>query len=89
MKQFNYFIAFLLLTLFSTNVFAQEEQPDTLLLQEVIVSGYFEGLSKALDQKKNNVNITNVVTADQAGKFPMIMLGMLLKGFLELVYKTT
>ena len=67
MKQFNYFIAFLLLTLFSTNVFAQEEQPDTLMLQEVIVSGYFEGLSKALDQKKNNVNITNVVTADQAG----------------------
>ena len=79
MKQFNYFIAFLLLTLFSTNVFAQEEQPDTLMLQEVIVSGYFEGLSKALDQKKNNVNITNVVTADQAGKFPDDNVGDALK----------
>ena len=79
MKQFNYFKAFLLLTLFSTNVFAQEEQPDTLMLQEVIVSGYFEGLSKALDQKKNNVNITNVVTADQAGKFPDDNVGDALK----------
>ena len=42
-------------------------------------SGYFEGLSKALDQKKNNVNITNVVTADQAGKFPDDNIGDALK----------
>ena len=52
---------------------AQEEKKDSLVvtaLEEVVVDGYFGGLSKALKQQKNNLNITNVVTADQAGKYP-------------------
>ena len=32
-------------------------------LEEVVVDGYFGGLSKALKQQKNNLNITNVVTS--------------------------
>ncbi len=52
---------------------AQEEKKDSLVvtqLEEVVVAGYFGSLSKALKQQKNNLNITNVVTADQAGKYP-------------------
>ena len=52
---------------------AQEQKKDSLVvttLEEVVVDGYFGGLSKALKQQKNNLNITNVVTADQAGKYP-------------------
>ena len=52
---------------------AQEEKKDSIVvtaLEEVVVDGYFGGLSKALKQQKNNLNITNVVTADQAGKYP-------------------
>ena len=52
---------------------AQEEKKDSLVvtaLEEVVVDGYFGGLSKALEQQKKNLNITNVVTADQAGKYP-------------------
>ncbi|MBL6729850.1 MAG: TonB-dependent receptor plug domain-containing protein, partial [Bacteroidia bacterium] len=52
---------------------AQEQKKDSIVvttLEEVVVDGYFGGLSKALKQQKNNLNITNVVTADQAGKYP-------------------
>ena len=52
---------------------AQEKKKDSIVtttLEEVVVDGYFGGLSKALKQQKNNLNITNVVTADQAGKYP-------------------
>ena len=52
---------------------AQEQLNDSLAitaLDEVVVESYFGGLSKALKQQKNSLNITNVVTADQAGKYP-------------------
>ena len=52
---------------------SQEQNKDSIaatMLDEVVVDGYFGGLSKALKQQKNNLNITNVVTADQAGKYP-------------------
>ncbi|MGA0445158.1 MAG: TonB-dependent receptor plug domain-containing protein, partial [Flavobacteriaceae bacterium] len=52
---------------------AQEQNKDSIVvtsLNEVVVDGYFGGLSKALKQQKKNLNITNVVTADQAGKYP-------------------
>ena len=52
---------------------AQEQKKDSIVvtsLDEVVVDGYFGGLSKALKQQKKNLNITNVVTADQAGKYP-------------------
>ena len=52
---------------------AQEQLNDSLTitaLDEVVVESYFGGLSKALKQQKNSLNITNVVSADQAGKYP-------------------
>lgn len=42
-------------------------------LEKVVVDGYFGSLSKALKQQKKNLNITNVVTADQAGKYQTTM----------------
>lgn len=70
MKNVSLFIA----SLFGVAVlYAQEQKKDSIVvttLEEVVVDGYFGGLSKALKQQKNNLNITNVVTADQAGKYP-------------------
>ena len=51
----------------------KEQKKDSIAvtsLEEVVVDGYFGSLSKALKQQKKNLNITNVVTADQAGKYP-------------------
>ena len=51
----------------------KEQKKDSIVvtsLEEVVVDGYFGSLSKALKQQKKNLNITNVVTADQAGKYP-------------------
>lgn len=48
-------------------------------LQEVVVSGYASGQNKALNQQKTSVNITNVVSADQVGRFPDANIGDALK----------
>jgi TonB-dependent receptor len=67
-------ISLLSIALFGVAVMsAQEQLNDSLAmtaLDEVVVESYFGGLSKALKQQKNSFNITNVVTADQAGKYP-------------------
>lgn len=48
--------------------------------QEVIVMGdRLIGQAKALNQQKNNVNITNIVAADQIGRFPDANIGDALK----------
>ncbi len=39
-------------------------------LQEVQVKGAFQGQKKAINTQKNNLGITNVVSANQVGKFP-------------------
>ncbi len=39
-------------------------------LQEVVVRGAFQGQRRAINSQKNNMGITNVVSADQVGKFP-------------------
>ena len=39
-------------------------------LQEVQVKGAFQGQKKAINTQKNNLGITNVVSADQVGNFP-------------------
>ncbi len=42
-----------------------------MMADEVMVVGeQLAGQAKALNQQKNNMNITNVVSADQVGKFP-------------------
>ncbi|MBO4996053.1 MAG: TonB-dependent receptor [Muribaculaceae bacterium] len=48
-------------------------------LNEVVVTGVFSGQRKAINTQKNNINITNVVSADQIGKFPDSNIGDALK----------
>ena len=60
------------------NVSAGETTPVSIVLvssnmelDEVQVSAYgLSGQSKALNTQRNNMNITNVVSTDQIGKFP-------------------
>lgn len=48
-------------------------------LQEVVVGGAFQGQRRALNVQKNGMGITNVVSADQVGKFPDSNIGDALK----------
>lgn len=48
-------------------------------LKEVVVTGVFSGQRRAINTQKNNINITNVVSADQIGKFPDSNIGDALK----------
>ena len=48
-------------------------------LQEVQVKGAFQGQKKAINIQKNNLGITNIVSADQVGKFPDSNIGDALK----------
>ncbi len=50
-----------------------------VMLQEVVVGGAFHGQRRALSSQKNNLGITNVVSADQVGKFPDSNIGDALK----------
>lgn len=50
-----------------------------VLLQEVVVSGYLQGQNKALSQQRSSVNVNNVVSADQVGRFPDANIGDALK----------
>lgn len=48
-------------------------------LKEVVVNGAFSGQRKAINSQKNNMGITNIVSADQVGKFPDSNIGDALK----------
>ena len=48
-------------------------------LREVVVEGAFYGQRKALQMQKENMGVTNVVSADQVGKFPDSNIGDALK----------
>ena len=48
-------------------------------LSEVVVSGYQSGIVKGLNKQKSDLNVTNVVSADQIGKFPDDNVGDVLK----------
>ena len=50
-----------------------------LELQEIVVGGAFQGQRRAINAQKNNLGITNVVSADQVGKFPDSNIGAALK----------
>lgn len=50
-----------------------------LELQEVVVGGAFQGQRRAINSQKNNLGITNVVSADQVGKFSDSNIGDALK----------
>jgi TonB-dependent receptor len=49
--------------------------PKNLNLNEVELVGSGNGQSKALNTQKNNMNVTNVVSTDQIGKFPDANIG--------------
>ena len=48
-------------------------------LGEVVVSGFQSGIIKGLNKQKSDVNVTNVVSADQIGKFPDDNVGDVIK----------
>ena len=48
-------------------------------LQEVVVGGAFTGQRRAINAQKNSMGITNIVSADQVGKFPDSNIGDALK----------
>lgn len=50
-----------------------------LQMDEVLVVGAFSGQRKDLNMQKNNIGITNVVSANQVGKFPDSNIGDALK----------
>ena len=52
---------------------------DGVELQGIEVKGAFHGQSRAINQQKNSFNLTNVVSADQVGKFPDSNIGDALK----------
>ena len=52
---------------------------DNSYLKEVTVLGAFSDQQRALNMQKNNLNITNIVSADQVGKFPDSNIGDALK----------
>jgi len=48
-------------------------------IEEVVVNGALQGQSKALNQQKNNVNISNIISSDQVTRFPDANIGDALK----------
>jgi outer membrane receptor for Fe3+-dicitrate len=54
--------------------------PKTNELGEVIVTGYYlQNQAKALNQQKENIGVSNVVSADQTGRFPDANIGDAIK----------
>lgn len=60
-----------------------------LELQEIVVGGAFQGQRRAINSQKNSLGITNVVSADQVGKFPTQTSEMHLNVSQVLMYNTT
>ena len=52
---------------------------EAMRIKEVVVGGAFSGQRRALSMQKNNLGVTNVVSADQVGKFPDANIGDALK----------
>ncbi|WP_228467051.1 TonB-dependent receptor [Adhaeribacter swui] len=53
---------------------------NTGMLQEMVIVGdRLKGQARALNQQKNNQNITNVISSDQVGRFPDANIGDALK----------
>src|SRR5690554_2271910 len=52
---------------------------DNTLEELVIVGDYLRGQAKALNQQRNNSNISNIISSDQVGRFPDANVGDALK----------
>lgn len=48
-------------------------------LQEIVVTSQLRGQARAINQQKTNYNITNVIAADQIGRFPDANIGDAMK----------
>ena len=48
-------------------------------LDEVVLSVFQDGIIKGLNKQKSDLNITNVVSADQIGKYPDDNVGDVIK----------
>ena len=48
-------------------------------LSEVVVSGYQAGINKAINKQRTDLNVSNIISADQVGKFPDANIGDALK----------
>ena len=57
-------------------------------IEEVVVNGALQGQSKALNQQKSSMNITNIISSDQVGRFPDQNVGDALKRIPESMYST-
>ncbi|MGB2483115.1 MAG: TonB-dependent receptor [Flavobacteriaceae bacterium] len=53
--------------------------PEAGELEEVVISVFQDGIIKGLNKQKSDLNITNVVSADQIGKYPDDNVGDVLK----------
>lgn len=56
-------------------MYAESEELDEI----VIIGDFLRGQAKALNQQKNNVNISNIISSDQVGRFPDANIGDALK----------
>ncbi len=63
--------------MFEHNIVLKEN--DGICLPEVQVKGVFSDQQRALNMQKNNMGVTNIVSADQVGKFPDSNIGDALK----------
>lgn len=64
----------------STTTLAIGMEPGVTLGEEVLILGdRLKGQAKALNQQKTNANITNIVAADQMGRFPDANIGDAMK----------
>ncbi len=52
---------------------------DPKSLEEIVIGASLKGQSRALNQQKNNRNITNIISSDQVGRFPDSNIGDALK----------
>ncbi len=54
-------------------------KPNSTILNEVTISTSIGGQAKAINKQKSNINITNVISTDQIGKFPDANIGDAIK----------
>lgn len=50
--------------------FAQDAQPDAEKLEEVVVSGFRQSIEKSLETKREAINFTDSISAEDVGKLP-------------------
>lgn len=63
-----------------TTTLRYELKPGVMIGEEILVLGdRLKGQAKALNQQRTNVNVTNIVAADQIGRFPDANIGDAMK----------